>query len=106
MRPTQSNPPTVAPSRAAIPDEAARRGPGTPMTRTGWTTVAIPTELYDDIRKHHVPGRAKSVQAYVQFWVRVGSLIDRALAATPDKGDVTERVLQVLKNLSAAEKDP
>lgn len=70
------------------------------MTRpAAWTTVAIPKELYDEIRSHFVPKRAKSVQAYVAFWARAGSLIDRALEQNPKDGSASERVLRALRSL-------
>lgn len=70
--------------------EVARRGLGDPkMARPGWTTIALPDDLYQELLNFHVkPGgggrRAESVQEYVRFWVRLGSLVDRALAANPD----------------------
>jgi len=51
------------------------------MSRQGWTTIAIPTELYNELQKH-VPTRAKSVQEYIRFWARVGDLVDRSIAGT------------------------
>lgn len=53
------------------------------MSRTGWTTISIPDELYAQLAKH-IPVRARSVQAYVAHWARIGSLIDDA--RTTDQG--------------------
>lgn len=85
LTPTGSNPTDAGRLARAPVGEAARRGPGEhAMSRPGWTTIAIPTELHAEIFKHHVPGRARSVQAYLIFWGKAGSLIDRALAASSD----------------------
>jgi hypothetical protein len=82
--------------------EAARRQPGeTSMSRPGWTTVAIPTELYDDVKARQIPRNAKSVQSYVQFWVRVGMLVDQALADIPCDAKPSERVAAALERLQA-----
>ena len=66
------------------------------MTREGWTNIAIPTELADDIKRLHVPSRAKSVQAYVTFWARLGCIVDTALADS-EASDVAGRIIDALK---------
>jgi hypothetical protein len=77
--------PELPPLARAPAGEAARHGPGeTSMSRPGWTTIAIPRELHAEITKLHIPKKAKSVQAYIIFWAKAGSLIDRALAASSD----------------------
>jgi len=83
---------------ARLRSEAARRRSldVNEMTRKGWTNIAIPNELAAEIRTLHVPGRAKSVQAYVIFWTRAGSLVDRAIAASGDPGDLANRVVAAL----------
>lgn len=66
--------------------EVARRGLGEQtVPRANWSTIALPTELVREVLEFHVKtGRATSVQEYARFWVRVGSLVDRLLAANPD----------------------
>jgi hypothetical protein len=76
---------------------APRTAPdGIPMTREGWTNIAIPAELAADIKRLHVPDRAKSVQAYVTFWARLGCIVDTALADS-EASDVAGRIIDALK---------
>lgn len=65
--------------------EAARVGlEEQEMSRPGYTTIALPTALHARIAARHVPKRARSVTAYVAFWVKAGDLIDTALDNTND----------------------
>ena len=62
-----------------------------------WTTIALPKELFSEIKARHVPARARSVQSYVAFWARLGCLIDRALAANPDTDELVAQVLAAVR---------
>ena len=49
------------------------------MSDANWKSTSIPAALYDHVQAQHVPSRAASVQAYVAFWTRVGTLVDHVL---------------------------
>ena len=98
--PTKSTP-KKAPLRAPSPGAVAG-GPGEEIM-TRWTTVSIPTSLYNDIAAH-VPRLASSRQAYVQFWTRAGYLIDTALAGN-DPEKIPERVMQALQAIGRVESE-
>lgn len=100
MPPARAATTTTKPRAARAPKpEAARRGSeGPDMSRTGWTTIAIPNELHAEITKHHIPGRARSVQAYIIFWARAGSLIDRAVDSSSDPRQLLTVLESALKN--------
>jgi len=66
------------------------------LPRKGWTTVSIPTELYERLAEH-VPGRAASVPDYVRFWAKVGDLVDRGR-----NGDV-KRIAERLRGVEPPE---
>ena len=76
--------------------EAARVGPEEHvMSRPGYTTLALPTELHARIAARHVPKRARSVTAYVTFWANAGDLIDQAL----DKTDDPQELMAALRKI-------
>lgn len=68
------------------------------MADANWKSTSIPAHLYDHVRKRHVPSRAASVQAYVAFWTRLGTLIDE-LVLDEDESRLAElrRILAGLR---------
>ncbi|MEK6974946.1 MAG: hypothetical protein AABY18_01225 [Candidatus Thermoplasmatota archaeon] len=66
------------------------------MSRKGWSTISIPTELYDDV-KRHVPVRAQNVPDYVRHWVRVGVMLDDLRATHKGFDEVLGRILAELE---------
>ena len=77
--------------------EAARVGPEEhAMSRSGNTTISLQTQLYLRIALQHVPKRARSVQAYVTFWVTAGDLIDRALDSTNDPQELIAALQKIV----------
>lgn len=54
------------------------------MADSNWKSTSIPTPLYDRIQTRHVPSNAASVQAYVAFWTRFGTLVDELIEANGD----------------------
>lgn len=65
----------MASSRAPTSEGAGWRPWKNDMPRKGWTTISIPDELYEALRRH-VPAQARSVQAYVIQAARISCLLD------------------------------
>jgi hypothetical protein len=96
-----ANVPSVVHSNLTSKKATAKpRASEPPSSRTGWTTIAIPNDVVSEIQRRHIPRRARSVQAYVNEWVKAGNLIDQALESSTDPRHlitVLQSILLVIK---------
>lgn len=92
---------TTVPDRASPPSfGSAKPGPGSEkLSRAGYKTVSLQAELYERIQDQ-LPKHAKSVQAYVTFWCRVGVIIDDALDQELPGSELVTKVMEALANRS------